>query len=137
MRQKMKRFSLILITVILCLPILSGCTPKQFKNLNESAISSVSVTTSPEFYGYEYSFTGEEACAVVEYLSGLDLTPLLISINKGGMTWVIEIKYEDESETTVYLFGDEIWINAKERYLMQPEENGVFEALLETLKPKQ
>lgn len=133
----MKRFSLIFITVILCLPILSGCTPKQFKNLNESEIKSVSVTTLPEFYGYEYSFTGEEARAVVDYLSGLNLTPLLISVGKGGMTWVIEIEYEDESETTVYLFGDEIWINAKEKYLMQSEENGVFEALIRNLNQNQ
>ncbi len=133
----MKRILLIILTITLCLTVLSGCTPKQFKNLNESAISSVSVTTSPEFYGYEYSFTDEEARAVVEYLSGLNLTPLLISINKGGMTWVIEIKYEDKSETTVYLFGDEIWINAKEKYLLQPEENGVFEALISNLNQKQ
>ena len=126
-----------ILTLAICLPILSGCTPKQFKNLNESDIKSVSVSTLPEFYGYEYSFTGEEARAVVDYLSGLNLTPLLISVGKGGMTWVIEIKYEDESETTVYLFGDEIWINAKEKYLMQSEENGVFEALLEALNSKQ
>ena len=110
----MKRILLIILTLALCLTVFSGCTPKQFKNLNESEIKSVSVTTSPEFYGYEYSFTGED-----------------------GMTWVIEIEYEDESETTVYLFGDEIWINAKEKYLMQSEENGVFEALLEALKQKQ
>ena len=133
----MKRILIMILTLALCLPVLSGCTPKQFKNLNESEIKSVSVTTLPEFYGYEYSFTGEEARAVVDYLSGLNLTPLLISVGKGGMTWVIEIKYEDESETTVYLFGNEIWINAKEKYLMQSEENGVFEALLEALKQKQ
>lgn len=126
-----------ILTLAICLPILSGCTPKQFKNLNESDIKSVSVSTLPEFYGYEYSFSGDEARAVVDYLSGLKLTPLLISMPKGGMTWVIEIKYEDESETTVYLFGDEIWINAKEKYLMQSEENGVFEALLEALNSKQ
>lgn len=131
----MKR--ILIIILVLCLPVLSGCTPKQFKNLNESEISSVSVTTSPEFYGYEYSFTGEEARAVVDYLSGLNLTPLLISIPKGGITWVIEIEYEDESETTVYLFGDEIWINAKEKYLMQSEENGVFEALISNLNQNQ
>lgn len=133
----MKRILLIILTLSICLPILSGCTPKQFKKLNESEISSVSITTLPEFYGYEYSFTGKEARAVVDYLSGLNLTPLLISVGKGGMTWVIEIKYEDESETTVYLLGDEIWINAKEKYLMQSEENGVFEALLEALNSKQ
>ena len=126
-----------ILTLAVCLPILSGCTPKQFKNLNESDIKSVSVSTLPEFYGYEYSFSGDEARAVVDYLSGLKLTPLLISVPKGGMTWVIEIEYEDESETTVYLFGDEIWINAKEKYLMQSEENGVFEALLEALNSKQ
>ena len=133
----MKRILLMILTLAICLPVLSGCTPKQFKNLNESDIKSVSVSTLPEFYGYEYSFTGEEARAVVDYLSGLNLTPLLISVGKGGMTWVIEIEYEGESETTVYLFGDEIWINAKEKYLMQSEENGVFEALLEALNSKQ
>ena len=133
----MRRILLIILTIAVCLPILSGCTPKQFKNLNESDIKSVSVSTLPEFYGYEYSFSGDEARAVVDYLSGLKLTPLLISIPKGGMTWVIEIEYEDESETTVYLFGDEIWINAKEKYLMQSEENGVFEALIRNLNQNQ
>lgn len=133
----MKRILIMILALAICLPILSGCTPKQFKNLNESDIKSVSVSTLPEFYGYEYSFSGEEARAVVDYLSGLKLTPILISINKGGMTWVIEIKYEDESETTVYLFGDEIWINAKEKYLLQPEENGVFEALIRNLNQNQ
>ena len=133
----MKRILLIILTLAVCLPVLSGCTPKQFKNLNESDIKSVSVSTLPEFYGYEYSFSGDEARAVVDYLSGLNLTPLLISVGKGGMTWVIEIKYEGESETIVYLFGDEIWINAKEKYLMQSEENGIFEALLEALNSKQ
>ena len=133
----MKRILTMILTIAICLPILSGCTPKQFKNLNESDIKSVSVSTLPEFYGYEYSFSGDEARAVVDYLSGLNLTPHPISVPKGGMTWVIEIKYEDESETTVYLFGDEIWINAKEKYLMQSEENGVFEALLEALNSKQ
>ena len=126
-----------ILTLAICLPILSGCTPKQFKNLNESDIKSVSVSTLPEFYGYEYSFSGDEARAVVDYLSGLKLTPLLISMPKGGMTWVIEIEYEDESETTVYLFGDEIWINAKEKYLIQSEENGVFEALIGNLNQNQ
>ena len=133
----MKRILLMILTLTVCLPILSGCTPKQFKNLNESDIKSVSVSTLPEFYGYEYSFSGDEARAVVDYLSGLKLTPILISIPKGGMTWVIEIEYEDESETTVYLFGDEIWINAKEKYLMQSEEKGVFEALIRNLNQNQ
>ena len=133
----MKRILLMILTLAICLPVLSGCTPKQFKNLNESDIKSVSVSTLPEFYGYEYSFSGDEARAVVDYLSGLKLTPILISIPKGGMTWVIEIEYEDESETTVYLFGDEIWINAKEKYLIQSEENGVFEALIGNLNQNQ
>ena len=133
----MKRILLMILTLAICLPILSGCTPKQFKNLNERDIKSVSVSTLPEFYGYEYSFSGDEARAVVDYLSGLNLTPHPISVPNGGMTWVIEIKYEDESETTVYLFGDEIWINAKEKYLMQSEENGVFEALIRNLNQNQ
>jgi hypothetical protein len=37
----------------------------------------------------------------------------------------------------VYLFGDEIWINAKEKYLLQPEEKGVFEALISNLNQNQ
>ncbi|MBR4062772.1 MAG: hypothetical protein IKK01_06875 [Clostridia bacterium] len=133
----MKRILLIILTLAICLPVLSGCTPKQFKNLNESDIKSVSVSTLPEFYGYEYSFSGDEARAVVDYLSGLNLTPHPISVPKGGMTWVIEIEYEDESETTVYLFGDEIWINANAKYIMQPEERGVFEALIGNLNQNQ
>ncbi len=133
----MKRIILIILTLALCLPVLTGCTPKQFKNLNENEIKSVTVTTHPEFYGYEYSFTDDDARAIVDYLSGLNLTPHPISVPKGGMTWVIEIKYESGSETTVYLFGDEIWINANTKYVMQPEERGVFEALIGNLNQNQ
>ncbi len=132
----MKRILLIILTLSLCLTVLSGCTPKQFKNLNGSDIKSVSISTLPEFYGYEYSFTGDDAREIVDYLSALSLTPRLISIGKGGMTWVISIEYESGSETTVYIFGDEIWINDGAKYVMQPEETGVFEAMLEALNQK-
>ena len=34
----MKRILIMILTLALCLPVFSGCTPKQFKNLNESDI---------------------------------------------------------------------------------------------------
>ena len=93
----MKRFSLIFITVILCLPILSGCG---LPNLDENSIKRISVTSSPE--GYEYSFKGEDAQAIVDYLESLHLTPFSGINSANGMAWVISIEHENGKITTVY-----------------------------------
>ena len=133
----MKRILISILILALCIPTLSGCTPKKFKSLNDSDIKSVSVTTLPEFYGYEYSFTGDDAQEIVDYLSGLNLTPRLFGLGKGGLTWVISIEYESGNATTVYLFGDEIRIDDGAWYIMKLEEAQFFEPLLENLNQKQ
>ncbi|MBQ1196822.1 MAG: hypothetical protein IIX44_11315 [Clostridia bacterium] len=133
----MKRILISILILSLCILTLSVCTPKKLKDLNENEIKSVSVTTLPEFYGYEYSFTGDDARAVVDYLSDLNLIPRLFGLGEGGLTWVISIEYENGTDTTVYLFDDEIRIDGGAWYLMKTEDAQFFEQLLENLNQKQ
>ena len=132
----MKRFLLIILSLALCLPVLTGCTPKQVKKLNEVDIKRISVTTLPESYDYEYSFTGDDARAIVDYFSDLNMIPRLFGINKGGMAWVISIEYEDGSEATVYLYCDIIRVNGGMEYLINRDKAAIFEDLLENLNQK-
>ena len=86
-----------ILTLAVCLPILSGCG---LPNLDGSSIKSISVTSSPE--GYEYSFKGADAQAIVDYLESLHLTPYLGLPSETGMAWVISIEHENGKITTVY-----------------------------------
>lgn len=60
-------------------------------------IKSVFMRSLPE--GYEYSFYGAEVKPIVDYISGLHLTPVLEEIPQSdvnlGMTWVISLEYEN------------------------------------------
>ena len=59
----MKRILLMILTLAVCLPILSGCSQQ---NLDENSIKRISVTSLPK--GYEYSFKGDDAQAIIDYL---------------------------------------------------------------------
>jgi hypothetical protein len=128
----MKRILLALIILIFCVTAFSGCTPKEFKNLNENEIKSITVTTLPEFYGYECRLIGDEAHEVVDYLSNLNLSPVLFEVRKGGLTWVISIEYENENTTDVKFFDKKVSVNGT-RYRMENEEAEIFEGWLVTL----
>ena len=130
----MKRFLLIFLSLALCLPVLTGCTPRQVKNLNEGEIKRISVSSLPECY--EYSFTDDDARAIADYFSDLNMIPRLFGLNKGGMSWVILIEYEDGSETTVNLFGNIIRVKGGMEYLINRDEAAIFEDLLENLNQK-
>lgn len=132
----MKRILLTFLTVIFCATVLSGCTPKEFKSLNENEIKSVTVTTLPEFYGYECRLTGDAAREVVDYLSSLDLSPVLFEVGKGGMAWVISIEYENGNTAVINFFDKKVSINSA-RYRMQNEEAILFVDWLESLTIKE
>lgn len=128
----MKRILSAIFILILCVTVLSGCTPKEFKNLNENEIKSVTVTTLPEFYGYECRLTGDAAREVVDYLSSLDLSPVLFEVGKGGMAWVISIEYENGNTAVINFFDKKVSVNGT-RYRMENEEAEIFKGWLVTL----
>ena len=113
----MKRILLMILTIAVCLPILSGCG---LPNLDENNIKSISVTSSPE--GYEYSFKGEDAQAIVDYLESLHLTPFSGINSANGMAWVISIEHKNEKVTTVY--------HSCNKYIMT-EDGSLYEMIFE------
>ena len=122
----MKRILLMILTIAVCLPVLSGCG---LPNLDGSSIKSISVTSSPE--GYEYSFKGADAQAIVDYLESLHLTPYLGLPSETGMAWVISIEHENGKVTTVYHSCNKYIIaEGGLRYEMIFEEAKRFDSLL-------
>ena len=122
----MKRILLMILTIAVCLPILSGCG---LPNLDENNIKSISVTSSPE--GYEYSFKGADAQAIVDYLESLHLTPFSGINSEDGMAWVISIEHENGKITTVYHSCNKyIMTEGGLRYEMIFEEADRFSSLL-------
>ena len=93
----MKRILIMIPAIAICLPVLSGCG---LPNLDGSSIKSISVTSSPK--GYEYSFKGDDAQAIVDYLESLHLTPFSGINSEDGMAWVISIEDKNGKITTVY-----------------------------------
>ena len=106
-----------ILTIAVCLPVLSGCG---LPNLDENSIKSISVTSSPE--GYEYSFKGEDAQAIVDYLESLHLTPYLGLPSETGMAWVISIEHKNGKVTTVY--------HSCNKYIMT-EDGSLYEMIFE------
>jgi hypothetical protein len=106
-----------ILALAICLPVLSGCG---LPNLDENDIKSISVTSSPE--GYEYSFKGDDAQAIVDYLENLHLTPFSGINSEDGMTWVISIEDKNGKITTVY--------HSCNKYIMA-EDGSLYEMIFE------
>ena len=122
----MKPILIMILTLAVCLPVLSGCG---LPNLDENSIKSISVTSSPE--GYEYSFKGADAQAIVDYLESLHLTPYLGLPSETGMAWAISIEYENGKVTTVYHSCNKyIMAEGGLRYEMIFEEANRFSSLM-------
>ena len=113
----MKRILLIILTLAVCLPVLSGCG---LPNLDENSIKRIAVTSLPE--GYEYSFKGDDAQAIVDYLENLHLTPFSRINSEDGMTWVISIEDKNGKITTVY--------HSCNKYIMA-EDGSLYEMIFE------
>ena len=113
----MKRILIMILTLAVCLPVLSGCS---LPELDENSIKSISVTSSPE--GYEYSFKGADAQAIVDYLESLHLTPFSGINSEDGMTWVISIEDKNGKITTVY--------HSCNKYIMA-EDGSLYEMIFE------
>ena len=114
-----------------------GCSQQVQGNqlLLEGNIISVQVSSLPE--GYNDSFHGEDADAIVEYLSNLNLeSKFKENPNEYvGMTWEIALKYDNGNVMKMYHFGN-LFIRAEQGpwYKMNYDEASRFDALLNALR---
>ncbi len=140
----MKKICCAFLALLLCFGVF-GCKQNNddsqmngSKLLKECNVESVSVSSIPE--NYEYSFGGDDAKAIVDYIEKLNLiTDFKENPNEyGGMTWVISIEYENGDHTTVYHFGN-MFIRTENGswYKMKSEEAQRFEYLLNDLSISQ
>ena len=113
----MKRILIMILAIAIYLPVLSGCS---LQNLDENSIKRISVTSLPK--GYEYSFKGDDAQAIVDYLENLHLTPFSGINSEDGMTWVISIEDKNGKVTTVY--------HSCNKYIMA-EDGSLYEMIFE------
>lgn len=116
-----------------------GCSqqPQQVQGnqlLAEGTVVHVDISSLPE--GYNYSCTGEDAKAIIDYLSNLNLDSQFEENpdEYAGMTWVISLKYDNDDVLTVYHFGN-MFIRSEKSpwYKMTHDEASRFDTLLEEL----
>ena len=127
------------VLTMLCVLVIVGCSQQsqQVKGnqlLAEGRVINVDVSSLPE--GYNYSFGEEDAKAIVDYLSDLNLkSKFKENPNEyAGMTWVISLKYENGDVLEVYHFGNSFIRSEKGSwYKMTRDEASRFDALLEEL----
>ena len=130
-----KAMALVLILILVF--ALAGCSvsaEEKMLLLKNDGVEKISVTSLPEYYNY--SFSGQDTQAIVDYLSELNLISDF-SENPNeyyGKVWVISIEYESGEAVTVYHFGN-MFIRAEDEpwYKMTYEEASRFGDLLEQL----
>ena len=134
----MKKLMAIVMTV-LCVLVIAGCSQQsqQVKGnqlLAEGNVINVDISSLPE--GYNYSFGGEGAKAIVDYLSDLNLNSKFEENPNeySGMTWVISLEYENGDVLSVYHFGN-MFIRSENGswYRMTYDEASRFDMLLDEL----
>ena len=123
----------------LCLLGMVGCSQQpQYVQGNqllvEGNVIKIDVSSLPD--GYNYSFDGEEANEIIDYLSNLNLQSNFEENPNEytGMTWVICLEYDNGDKLTVYHFGN-MFIRSKEGswYKMTYDEANRFDTLLDEL----
>ena len=134
----MKKLIALLLTLI-CLLCIVGCSQQsqQIQStqlLAEGNVIKIAVSSLPE--GYNYSFDGEEAKEIIDYLSNLNLQSNFEENpdEYNGMTWVICLEYDNGDKLTVYHFGN-MFIRTEKGpwYKMTYDEASRFDALLDEL----
>ena len=135
----MKRM-IAIVLVCICVLGIVGCSqqPQQLKGdllLAEGNVINIDVSSMPE--GYNYSFSGTDAKAIIDYLSTLNLeSNFEENPNEyDGMTWVISLQYENGDALTIYHFGN-MFIRGEDGswYKMTYDEASRFDTLLDELK---
>ena len=124
----------VFVLALLCVLALVGCSPAYAEEstlLKEGTVKRVSVSSLPE--GYDYSYTGRKAQAILDYLAGLDLVEDATPPPPGGV-WVITLEYEDGSTVKLYHSANEsITISGGSQYKMTYEQASAFDSLLAEL----
>ena len=135
----MRKIFVLISVIVVTLFCLAGCyEAPQFASPkiapDEGNIINVEVSSLPE--RYNYSFSGENAKAIRNYLSNLNLErDFEENPNEyGGLTWVISLEYDDGKVLQIYHFGN-MFIRAEGGpwYKMTHEEAQRFEELLDEL----
>ena len=130
----------IIAIVLVCICVLGivGCSqqPQQVQGgqlLAEGNVINIDVSSLPE--GYNYSFSGADAKAIVDYLSTLNLESNFEENPNEytGMTWVISLKYENGDVLTICHYGMFIRVKGGSWYKMTSDEANRFETLLDEL----
>ena len=129
-----------IVLVCICVLGIVGCNqqPQQVQGgqlLAEGNVINIDVSSLPE--GYNYSFSGADAKAIVDYLSTLNLESNFEENPNEytGMTWVISLKYENGDALTIYHFGNMfIRVKGGSWYKMTYDEASRFDTLLDELK---
>ena len=122
----------IFVLVLLCVVALVGCSKKGEILLQEGTVKSVSINYS--LPGYPYFFVGEDAEAIVNCLSGLELRSGKPPAGLTGADRVIDIEYEDGKVVTLHHCDIYILASADgARYKITEEQARAFEHLLSEL----
>ena len=128
-----------IVLVLICVLGIVGCSIQQQQVqddqlLAEGNVIKIDVSSLPE--GYNYTFDGEDAKAITEYLSNLNLdSNFEENPNEyDGMTWVISLEYDNGEILTVCHFGN-MFIRSEKGswYRMTYDEASRFDALLNEL----
>ena len=132
----------IIAIVLICICVLGivGCgqQPQQVQGgllLAEGNVINIDISSLSE--GYNYSFSGADAKAIIDYLSTLNLESNFEENPNEyvGMTWVISLKYENGDALTIYHFGNMfIRVKGGSWYKMTYDEASRFDTLLDELK---
>ena len=122
----------VFVLALLCVVALVGCSPAHTEEsvlLKEGTVKHISVSSWPE--GYNYSYTGESAQAIVDYLSGLDLKKSSTGAPP-GMAWDIILEYEDGSTVELCHAGNSVIrvVGDSQYYKMTYEQASAFDSLL-------
>ena len=125
--------------VFLCVLGMVGCSQQSQQEqgnqlLAEGNVIQIDVSSLPE--GYNYSFDGDDAKEITDYLSNLNLqSDFKENPNEyTGMTWVISLKYENDDVLKVYHFGN-MFLRTENGswYKMTYDEANRFGALIDEL----
>lgn len=134
----MKKILTLLLIAIFCFLLFAGCGGANQKNNEQLLLPStdgivgIEVSSLPETESY--SFSGEDADEIIDYLSSLNLTPYYEENLYNGMTWVIAVEYENGDVVTVYHSGNILIMSDNGPwYKMKYREAERFTSLLEKL----
>lgn len=99
----MKRNVLVTVALFLCV-LLVACSEigfdKKTHSINDQEVIGIKISSLPETR--EYALSGKDADVIYNYLENLETEYYAENNDLNGITYVIEIKYSNGEEKTVY-----------------------------------